>query len=113
MEPHNTHIDIAAIAYESQSFWDDCEKLFSRGEEFFVICEEKSVEKNRNAIKLFLKFELERPRGLARLIFLAKMWVAGISAALLLAVCNRANLLGWVIVSDGLNDNQLLYLKPR
>jgi hypothetical protein len=109
MEAQNNQIRVAV--YEDESFWDDCEKFFSQGDEFVVICGEKSVAKCRNAIKLFLELEHEQPKGLARLILLAKVWVAGISVALLLAVCNRAILLGWIIISDDLYGNQILHLK--
>ena len=111
MEHHN--MSIAIVIYESRSFWEDCDKCFSQGEEFIVTCDEKMVDKYKKPIKLYLTFEREQPKGLTRLMRLAKIWLVGIGVSGLLGVCIRAKHFGWVIVSDGLPDNQLLHIKPR
>ena len=110
MDASNKQIGVAV--YESKSFWDDCDGFFSRKAEFVVICENKSVIKCKKAIKLFLQFRYGRPKGVARLKLLAKIWMASINVAIILAVCNTALLFKWEIISDSLPDNQLLHLKP-
>ena len=105
MGAYNNQIGVAV--YEDKSFWTDCEKFFSQGEEFVVICEKKSVARCRKAIKLFLQLKYEQLKGWARLKLLAKILVTGMSVAVVLGVCNRAILLRWIIISDGLQENQI------
>jgi len=88
---------ISTATYEAPEFLDDCNRFFSSGQEFFVVCSNEVTSKCRKAADTFLRFELERPIGWQRLKMLVKLGWVGMTVAPLMAVCNKAILLGWTV----------------
>jgi hypothetical protein len=86
--------------------------LTSTRQEFVIVCTGKAAAKCRKAVDLHLRLDVERPAGLARLAFLAKLAWVGMPKATLLAVCNSAIFYGWTVTVARVG-NLVLHLKPR
>lgn len=101
---------VVSVSYEDAAFLEVCNQLFSRNQEFIVVCNNESAAKCRKAAGLFLRYERQRPTGWAHLKMLAELGLAGMRAAPLMAVCNKATLLGWA-VNVRTDDNRVLHLR--
>lgn len=108
-----TNNDKRCVRYEDSDFIITCDRLFSNGHEFVVVCSEESLEKCRKAADLFLRYDSQRPKKRwDNLKALAKLGAAGMRALPLMVVCNKATLLGWAVLVGNAN-NQVLRLTPK
>jgi hypothetical protein len=103
---------VASVNYKDTAFWETCKEYFSTRQEFVIVCTGKAAAKCRKAVDLFLRSDVERPAGFARLALLAQLAWVGMPKASLLAVCNRAIFYGWTVTVPRVG-NLVLHLKPR
>lgn len=108
--PSNDLVPI--VNYDDAAFLEICNEFFLKSQEFMVACNPAKLKRCRKAADLFLQYEYQHPEGWGRLKMLARLGLAGMPVAPLMAVCNKATLLGWVVLvqSDG---NMVLNIKPR
>lgn len=106
------------VHYEDAALLEICNQLFSRNQEFVLVCNTKSLARCRQAAALFLRYEYLRyeshvPLGRwENLKMVVKVGWVGMPVASLLAVCNKAMLLGWKV--DVLNEmNQIVRFSPN
>ena len=97
------------ISYESDNLLEICDNEFAANREFIVVCRDDLAATCRKAASLFLNFDSNRPHGWRKVIALLKLGVAGIQISPLMALCNRALLLGWK-VTVLYDDDQILFV---
>jgi hypothetical protein len=98
------------VRYEDAALLETCNQIFARNQEFVLDCNDASLGKCRRAADLFLRYESQRPRkGWENLKMLARLGVAGMRVPPIMAVCNKALLLGWTVVVQS-EKNQVLRL---
>ena len=86
------------VRYEDAALLEICNQLFSRNQQFVLLCNTKSLARCRKAAALFLRYQSLIPIGRwENLKMVAKLGWVGIPVASLLAVCNKATLLGWTV----------------
>ena len=100
------------VTYEGNNLLEICEEEFSANREFIVVCREGLATTCRKAATLFVNFDSNRPRGWRKITALLKLGVAGMQVSPLMALCNRALLLGWK-VTVLYDDDQILFVSPQ